>query len=357
MKPKIYQTLVAMEVEALGSKQNSSIDAYDVWLVLMNTANMFMHALGFFLLGSLKRRENDVQRIYLINLSITEFLKNLLILLTVIPDLINLPRHAKIDVDLVHIYLGIFYDYAVMCSFYLTMFSITLDRYFFISWNDAYKIHWKYKQARFLMLSIWALGFSLSIIICLVYRFHENGVIKYFIYIRETESIVIAYCRPLIDIPFVLLAVAVYYKIFGKYYKSQQRISSSAQGGKRKQGSSIKLFIRSRFLITALLIASFLLFTFIPDMIFTYYAFTHKDISYHLEAVCYILFSISDLSDGVIYIFILNKVRKKLLIQLRKFCIICFSSTVDERNYDIESSNTLSVTGKTTPYNQSSTLL
>ena len=85
-----------------------SIDAYDVWLIIMNTINMFMHSLGFSLLWSLKRKESDVQRIYLLNLSVTEFLKNLFVLLTTIPDVIpNIPRFVKSDIDEAHIYVGI----------------------------------------------------------------------------------------------------------------------------------------------------------------------------------------------------------------------------------------------------------
>ena len=78
---------------------HGSIDAYDVWLIVMNAANMLMHALGFSLLWSLKRKESDVQRVYLINISITEFLKNLFVLLTVIPDVIQFPRSAAEDIE------------------------------------------------------------------------------------------------------------------------------------------------------------------------------------------------------------------------------------------------------------------
>ena len=108
------------------------------------------------------------------------------------------------------------------------------------------------------MFSIWGIGVFLSILISLVYKFNgslESHPIKYFIYVHGTESAVIAYCRPFIDVPFVLLAVAVYYKIFDKYHQSRQRVNSATTtsaalhgGVKRKQESGLELFIHSRYI-------------------------------------------------------------------------------------------------------------
>lgn len=200
------------------------------------------------------------------------------------------------------------------------------------------------------MLIIWGIAFCLSTVISAVYKCAgaKHGI-RYFLYIDDTESVVIAYCRPFIDVPFLLLAIVVYYKIFRKFSRSHRRITSSTPR-KHKQDSSFQIFIHSRFLITALLILSFVLFTFIPDMIFTYYAFTHHHISYQLEAVCYILFAISDLSDAIIYIFIKNEVRKLLLQKLSR---LPWCGHLVENAFEMETSNTVSVTGGHMPSNKS----
>lgn len=319
-------------------REGSTVDPYDVWLLAMNSLNIVLHLIGFFLLMARRHGEGDVQRVYLINLSITEFVKNLLILITVIPDVINIPDDMEHVINEAHTYIGIVYDYGVMCSFYLTMIFVTIDRYIYISWNEAYKKHWKHREAKCLMFLIWGIAVFISLVISLVYKLSGSKKgIKYFLYIDDTESLVIAYCRPFIDVPFLLLAIIVYYKIFCKFSQSHKRITAPR---KQKQDSSIKIFIKSRFLITALLIVSFILFTFIPDMIFTYYAFTHHHISYQLEAICYILFAISDLSDAIIYIFIKHEVRKLLLQKLSR---VPFCRHLAKNAFEMETSNTISV--------------
>ena len=323
---------------------------YDVSLVTMNSVNVVLHAMGFYLMMSLKQRGNNAPRIYLVNLSAAECLKNLLRVCITIHDFIvqhdiNDDTHRLLDQ--VRIHVTSFYDYGVTCPFYLAMFCITLDRYFYMVWNNEYKVRWNDKRAKLLMLVIWGIGLTSWLVLLLVYTTIDdlNCTAAFFLYINHKVPKFVAFYTTCIDILFVLLAILVYSNIFCKFYQSEKRISSTFAN--RKQQSLLGIFFRSRFFVTGLLVVSFICFTVIPDMIRFLHAFNKKCIPDQLEAGCYIFFAISDLFDAFIYIFVKREVRGLLLEKLKhtfNFCRCTRHDTRDCMQIDMDRGGVLTIT-------------
>ena len=292
-------------------------DAIDIVLIVLNIMNFFPHALGVYLLLELGRK--NTQHIYLINLSISEFLKNLVNLLTVIPDIVSLHPNSLYIYKELHVYLGIIYDYGIMCSYILTMFYITIDRYFIILLGLRYKTFWNVTKTNYLILTTWLVGIFISLTLSLVYIWSDNqDAIGNFIGIDKREAPFVTFSRPFIGIPFIVLAIAVYYQIFRKYAKSQEKINYCKQNQTR-----FAIFAHSRFFIPVLLIASFLTFTVIPDLIFSYHQLTNKNVSHTLQVLCYVFYSCSDLADAFIYVLVQTKVRKLLNKKLHRIYHCC----------------------------------
>lgn len=326
-----------------------------VVLAIQNFINIALHTIGFYLLYSLDNKNS--QKIFLLNLSLSEILKNLIVPMMTLPELFG--AYDMGSLQEMRLYYTIVYDYTVMFSYYTTMFSITAERYFIILLGGKkYQTYWDIRKTKYLVVFTWLLGITGSIAIALMYRFASLSFIEYFVYLNNRDAAVVVYSSPLIDAAFIVLAIAVYHKIFQKYSRSQRKIRSEGRSGgpatapengvggspqrKRRrrhsgsaaattaenggsgappQQSTFKLFVHSSFFIVALLIGSFLIFTIIPDMIFSYHETSDLKIARRLDTICYILFATSDLADVFIYVFVQEKVRKTLWKKLHKLAV------------------------------------
>ena len=319
-----------------GAKPENFLQNMDILLQILlatlNFINMALHTFGFLLLCCVKQKGS--QLIFLLNLSISEFLKNFVLSLKTLQQLLSNSKNSLILIEEIHIYVGIVYDYSIMFSYYMTMFAITADRYFIILLGKRYQNYWSTIRTKYLLVITWILGILTSLTISLAYKFMgDHKEIRYFINAPDREAAVVVYSSPLIDAIFIVLAIAVYYKIFRKYTRSQQKLSNDAIH--RQRESAFQLFVQSKFFIAVLLISSFLMFTIIPDMIFSYYQISDKPISSKLDTICYILFVTSDLADVFIYVFVQVKVRKILWKKINGLSLRCKCS----RNEEVERLN------------------
>ena len=293
----------------------------DILLLVLNISNVFLHLLGFRLLLRLKKRK--VQDIYLLNLSITEVLKNSIIFLTTIPDTISLSANISNVIDEIHIYLGIFYDYGIMFTYYSVLFYVTLDRYLGAKLNIKYPIYWDVSKAKSLLLVTWLTAAFICITLTIFSKVNDfSKEANIFVYINDTEAPFVTYSKPTIGISFTVFAITIYSIMFQKYVRSQI-LRKYSRAYKSSHESIFTIFRKSRFFIPVLLIASFIVFTVTPDLIFTYYQLCHNEISYTLDVACYNLFAISDLIDGIIYILLHKRVRRLLVRSIcdRSLCV------------------------------------
>lgn len=307
------------EIVSAYSRSNMMNDPLDVVLILLNIMNSIMHGMGIMILLKIGRKKT--QHIYLINLSISELLKNVIIFLTCIPEITPMSPYAFSICMKIHVYLGIVYDYTIMCSYVLTMFYITLDRYCIIVIGHQYKAFWNSTKANTLVITTWLLGGSVSVSISLIHHLLDDvEVLRYFIFTNQREGLLVSYSRPLFDLPFIILATAVYYQIFHKYSKSQEKILINS--GKQNK-SRVTVFTHSTFFVPVLLIGSFVAFTVIPNLLISYHQLAGKYVSHTLQVLCYISYACSDTADVFIYVLMQRNVRKFLKQRLFVLVFCC----------------------------------
>ena len=129
--------------------------ALDIPLIVMNTTNTVLHFVGFYLLATLhKNDENDnMQRIFIMNLSITEAFNNLLILITTIPDFLSVSDDTAEVISIANVYVAIFMDYILYLNFYLTLFYLTADRLACSLLNMRYPLYCSARKGKYLVFS------------------------------------------------------------------------------------------------------------------------------------------------------------------------------------------------------------
>lgn len=332
-----------------------------------------MHALGCTLLINIykKARKKSVQQFYLICHSFIIAIKNVLALILVILEL--LPNNEP-DLAACREYLSIIFGVVTYC-YYAFMFFLTADRLVGIVLNFKYPIFWDIHKAKHLV----AITVIFNVLICLglsfAYRYLGEEVFR-----KEFYDIFYAYVPTILDVGFLVLAVTTYTVIFIQYSKSSklpdrhmstrhQRNSSKkaryisrkshnnsssrynnnssqraksqySRGGSTTSEShlifarsrtNLSLLFRSRFLVSILLISSFLLFSVIPGLLVAYFAFVDATMSEEFLFCVYVSFKVCDGAEAVIYIFLQDNVRKLLLRKLSTLQLCnCYRSRAKE---------------------------
>ena len=292
--------------------------ALDITLLVLNSTNTVIHFVGFYLLATLhKNDENDnIQRIFIMNLSITEAFNNLLILLATIPDFLSLTDDTAEIISIANVYVSIFMDYILYLNFYLTLFYITADRLACSLLNVRYPLYCSARKAKYLVVGTWTFGILLTIILSFLFKYYpSNAVTTVFVFsIDGDDSPFISYSHQVCNIGFTIFAVLTYSLIFRLYARSQRRRSTS---GTVQLRSAFSVFVKSRFFIPILLVFTFIVFLITPNMVYLHYFINDTEVPYTLDTICWISFAISDFSDGIIYIFLQKNVRNLLWKKLK----------------------------------------
>lgn len=290
----------------------------------LNICNVLLHGTGSYLLKCQYRLgRKSPQKVFIINLSICELLMNLLETLRSIPRALEVSPKTKLLIDGVQNYVLITMFTGVSFIFYLDMFYITLDRLLSVLLNFRYKFYCTENRARNLMSATWCMGVLITICISLAHRF-----VKY-----DWKPSFFTYVYPILEFTFILIAIATYLFIFKQYKDSCRK---NTRIWRRKTGyngkvTSIRLFQNSRFFVPLLLIATFIVFMVIPDLVYLFHGILCNNISESLLAACWISYSISNLADAWIYIFMQKSVLRLLKIKLRNACCCCWRQIQDGR--------------------------
>ena len=320
----------------------------NVILMVLNVANIVLHTCGTYLLYLVnKTYAKTAQQIFLIHLSISETLMNLIECLRRILDFILVFGITSYAIVEVRHYLQIISLTGISFMFYMVMVYITFDRLMNILLNIYYPLYWSVTKTKYLLYGTWCISLFVCVIICIAHYLvgynWRDGTFTYF--------------YPTVDIIFICLAVATYTLIFRKYKQSVMRrrknkISRKRSVCARTQSSSFergrRLFQKSRFYIPVLLITSFILFTVASDLIYLFYGLVSGNESENLLIMCWISYAVSNLVDGIIYIFMHHHVnilfhkKRKLLSCFLKQCIRknkLHSGNADENNNTVALTN------------------
>ena len=197
----------------------------------------------------------------------------------------------------------------------LAMFYLTNDRLFKIIFSFRYARFWNVKKTWRLCIITSVLNIIFGVVAAWL-RYAEPS------YVKMIPSYVIN--ATLCSI-YLVFSTLTYIVIFKKYVRSKRTIqrSSGRRDQRQYQLSAWKIFAKSQFFISVLLIGSFLMFAVIPRLMRTiwYYHFK-KHLTYDAIKQFYMISSrISFTVDGVIYIFLQKPIRNLLCRKLRRvFC-------------------------------------
>ena len=282
------------------------------FLIGLNIVNVILHSLGTSLLiSTYKTRKQEVQHIYLINLSITECLINLLDILRNFPELIEVNKDARVIVRGVSEYLIIFSYAGISVVYYVTMVYITLNKLMEIVLTISYPIYWNERKAKYSVYTTWVIAFFMSSAVALSHAFTTYN----------WEHAFFMYFLPMVDFGYVILAVLTYAFIFSKYKHSKLNPPAAMFKGNigKPKESAFHMFRKSKFLMAGLLIMSFLVFMIIPDLIYLFLLILPRKTSKYIQFGCWISYACSNIVDAFIYIFLQRELRKVLKKKMRNF--------------------------------------
>ena len=121
-------------------------------VTVLNIADILLHFAGIYLLAChLKTNNENVQHIYILNLTITEVSFTILWLFTCIH------HDSNMTVQVAH-YIKIIIYNLIAFVFYCTMYFITIDR-LIACWSPTkYLAYWDADKAKQLLIGTWSLG-------------------------------------------------------------------------------------------------------------------------------------------------------------------------------------------------------
>lgn len=314
------------------------------WSILtltLSLANVLLHGVGIYLLWCLRRYSRlKIQNFYLMSLSSSELLMNLLNIFINLFEMSD--RDGKVAQNL-NKYLVIMNFTGIAFVFHASMIFITFDRLLELLLNIRYPVYWNEEKTKLLLLCTWLFGACISITVCCLSGIRTVAF--------DWEKYFFTFFFPSIEIIFVVLAIATYTFIFRKFKKTRQvpavyipkntvlqspalnnedknicdeseknnKNSSKVPQNKKKvtqSVSSCRIFIKSKFFIPVLLILTFFIFVIGADLmqliIFVIQKKNEETIGYMIS----ISYTISNLIDAWIYIFLQREVRTLFMRKL-----------------------------------------
>lgn len=278
--------------------------------IVFEIPNLIIHGIGTWLLYCTYRLgPRSPQSLFLMNLALNVFIKNIFLLVL---DFLIICYYSS---EMTHTeyafwYINVFFVSGIMYNYVLSMFYITADRLLHITLHMKYRIYFTIRKTKALIATTWVICLSLSVALTLVHHFeydamemveHQLKMKIYFVYIPSVLLII-----------YTIFAIITYVMMFLAYARSQIET-------KGRRGSLYKVYVHSRFSISVLLIGSFLVLMVIPSLIRSGFILSQDNItSFSKEFTLYLKISsrLSDLVDGVIYIFLQPSVRKVFCVKL-----------------------------------------
>lgn len=304
---------------------------------LIGLTNVLLHAIGVILMHKVYSKTMEKpQQIYFINLAVTEALRNLLSILMPPASFILFPHGAstkhhtsttqdnssyvafnymfysinppinKTTHQSLHFQtiVGIFIEVGCNLSFSLSMIFITLDRLMLIVLNMKYPVFWNQQKAKRLVAVTWVL---VTILTCgVIAHRHVTG--------STLIHVIMMYFNLVFDGVFTILSLFVYTYIFCKFVDAKKRRPSERKGYNfaHPKKSLWTIFRNSKFFLSLLLIATFLIFSVQADLwnFFVRISGRNRKVRHIVQDYTVFLYVLSDTSDAIILIFIQRPIRR-----------------------------------------------
>ena len=248
------------------------------------------------------------QLIYLISLSCSEALYNFLRLLaTLIPRVILIVDEESNITETIQHYFYIATSTGLCFLYYCSMMSVIFDRFLGIFLSLKYKAYCTTFKAKVVVSTLWMIGFALIFTLPLIdalAKFHIDLGILWYIY-------------PCFDLSVIVLSIGTYLYIFKRYKSSQSSTSSISTVSRAHSLSSANLFKNSKFFIPLLLTITFVILIAVPDLSYFFIIEINKKKYPALLVAVRLCYSLSDLADAFIYLYLQPSVRRLLWKKLQ----------------------------------------
>lgn len=280
----------------------------------LNLLILILHCIGSYLQITLYKNGYDcVQFFYLINLSVLETIKNMIGALQLpITDMYQI--HGQTRQIIITVQRHLFYAGEVInITYYLVIIYITVDKLLEIKLNIRHPVFWDLKKAKYLLCVTWGLSVAAFISLSVTQKILNRRLLfELYIYV-------------VFDVFFLLLATYTYGYIFRKYCKAKTIISRFVMigctllpnaGERVCRPSLYKVFKKSSFYVSCLLIINFFLLRLVPNLL--HYAkplFIDHNSAYRVTTELPI--KLSNLFEVYIYIFMQKSVQR---LFKKKFC-------------------------------------
>lgn len=292
-----------------------------VWLISFvgYCIPFLLHSMGLYLLSTKTREISPCQKLYLVNLSISE------ILLSLTGALFSYMLAHYGENHLGH-KISMIAFLATSFPYYIIMVVLTIDRFGQVYLNVRYSLHWSEKHTKYTMAFVWISTFivgSLFLTYLVLDTTHACKNLNYFCF---------TFLFPLFDFMVAVITIITYTYIMKRLQKTR-RVSSMTTSlqteetidsvkntpTESKETKKDKKRRRDKFmLLPTLLILTFILFIEIPDLI---QFFSNIGIIYKttlLEVLCNLTYAVGYISDALIYVLLSTTFKRWLKKKLRR---------------------------------------
>jgi len=273
----------------------------------LEIGNSILHGVGVcFLLCLYKRENKDSQNLFLLNLSCSELLWNIMAIIRSILATLHKVGYKQGAIMKMHWCFHIALGTGVCYIHILAMFYLTVDRLLHILLHLRYPVFWNMRKSMTLVLVTWVLNLFLGLILSLLTYFKFR-----YVYIEtQINRILTVYVTSALYGVYLIFAAISYSKIFMTYARSEKRNVHKSQTTKM---SLYRIFKNSRFYFPVIIIISYLVLTVVPSLTrATWLMIYPRNYNYTIMMFYHICVRLSHTFDGVAYIFLQKPVRKLL---------------------------------------------
>ena len=287
------------------------MEGFEATYIIFAFLCICLHSIGCYLMICLYRMgKKRPQLIYLISLSCCEALFNFLRILStfITRVLLTVDEESNIKETIQH-YFNIALTIGLSFIYYFSIMSVIFDRFLGIFLSLKYKAYCTTFKAKVVVSTVWMIGFASIFALPLIdvlAKFHIDLGILWHVY-------------PFFDLSVIVLSFVTYLYIFKRYKSSQSSTSHISTVYRVHSSSSANLFKNSKFFIPLLLTITFVIFVAVPDLSYFFIIEINKKKYPALLVAVRLCYSLSDLVDAFIYLYLQPSVRRLLWKKLQMF--------------------------------------
>ena len=239
---------ITFPTDNINKKTNLHVISWYIYAVIASI-NSVLHGIGGILLIKTYKRRKTSQHLLLVNLSLTELLRNIT-RVAICSIFITERRDSVATYTLWAVYITF-----VTYLYFSAMFLITVDRLVATLLNVRHKMICTTNRTQWLVAVVWLLV-SLVTVCVSVYYHSLYGIL--WMYVCDVIHRVLVYrVITVLTVLYLISAVVCYTLIFLRYTRSKRSIAQNHL-------SNLQLFRKSKFYVSILLITSFIFLQVVP---------------------------------------------------------------------------------------------